>query len=133
MTEHKMINGMRRENTMKTFASVALTTVVASGAFSLQVAAADEQQLLQCQDRVIEYYGGVDDVRYVSQRRFRDGTQIKFAVAVEDASTGYTATRLATCWLGSENIQAATDTAAEITVADIYDSVTDSIVAPLQP
>ena len=118
---------------MKTFASVALTTVIASGAFSLQVVAADEQQLVQCQDQVVEYYGGADDVRYVSQRRFRDGTQMKFAVAVEDASTGYTATRLATCWLGRENMQAATDTGTEITVADIYDSVTDSIVVPLQP
>ena len=119
---------------MKTFTSVALITVFASSAFSLQAAAAaDEQQLSQCQEQVVEYYGGVDDVRYVSQRHFRDGTQMKFAVAVEDASTGYTATRLATCWLGSENMQAATDTAAEITVADIYDAVTDSIVVPLQP
>jgi hypothetical protein len=118
---------------MKGFARVALTTVVASGAFSLQVAAADEQQLAQCQNQVVEYYGGVEDVRYVSQRRFRDGTQMKFAVAVEDSSTGYKATRLATCWLGSENKQAATDTGAENAVADVYDSVTDSIVAPLQP
>ena len=118
---------------MKRFASLALTTFVASGAFSLQVSAADEQQLAQCQSQVMEYYGGVEDVRYVNQRRFRDGTQIKFAVAVEDSSTGYKATRLATCWLGSENMQAATDTGAEIAVADIYDSVTDSIVVPLQP
>lgn len=118
---------------MKRFASVALTTVIASGAVSLQVAAADEQQLAQCQGQVMEYYGGVEDVRYVSQRRFRDGTQMKFAVAVEDASTGYTATRLATCWLGSENMRAATDSGADIAVADIYDAVTDSIVVPLQP
>lgn len=118
---------------MKRFACVALTTVVASGAVSLQVAAADEQQLAQCQNQVMEYYGGVEDVRYVSQRRFRDGTQMKFAVAVEDAGTGYKATRLASCWLGRENMQAATDTGAEIAVADIYDAVTDSIVVPLQP
>lgn len=113
---------------MKRFASVALTTFVASGAFSLQVNAADEQQLAQCQSQVMEYYGGVGDVRYVNQRRFRDGTQMKFAVAVEDSSTGYKATRLATCWLGSQDMQTAPGTRAEIAVADIYDSVTDSIV-----
>jgi hypothetical protein len=133
VNEHKTNNEMNRENTMKTFASVVLTAVVASGVCSLQVAAADGQQLAQCQNQVVEYYDGVADVRYVSQRRFRDGTQMKFAVAVEDSSTGYKATRLATCWLGSENMQAAADTGAEITVADIYDSVTDSIVVPLQP
>ena len=118
---------------MKTFASVALTTVFATSVFSLQAAAADEQKVGQCQDQLVEYYGGADDVRYISQRRFRDGTQMKFAVAVEDSATGYTATRLATCWLGSENMQASTNMDAEVTVADIYDAVTDSIVDDLQP
>lgn len=118
---------------MKALASVALTTVIAGGTFSGYVAAADEQQVGQCQDQVEQYYGGVDDVRYVSERRFRDGIQMKFAVGFEDSVTGYTSTRLASCWLGKENMQAAADTGAEITVADIYDAVTESIIVPLQP
>lgn len=118
---------------MRTFTSVALITVFASSTLSLQAAAADEQKLAQCQEQVVEYYGGVDDVRYVSQRHFRDGTQMKFAVAVKDSNTGYTSTRLANCWLGSENMQAATNTKVDITVADIYDSVSASIVVSLQP
>ena len=115
---------------MKIIISTALTAFLATGVLSVQAAGVDEKGLDQCKVQVADYYG-VDDYKYVGQRRFRDGVQVKFAVQVQDTDTGYTATRLATCWLGNENMQASIGEGGGATIADVYDSITDSIVNPL--
>ena len=115
---------------MKILTSTVLTAFLTMGVVSVHAAGVDEKGLDQCQEQVADYYG-VDDYKYVGQRRFRDGVQMKFAVQVQDTATGYTATRLATCWLGNENMQASTGEGGGATIADVYDSITDSIVNPL--
>ena len=112
---------------MNTLSSAALTAILATATFTAHAAGVDQGDLEQCKSQVSDYYGGNDDMEYVSQRRFRDGTQMKFAVHNEDASTGYTTTRVATCWLGSGNLQAGTDQGNQPMVADVYDAITDSL------
>jgi len=91
---------------MKILSSAVLTIVMAGGSLTVQASGVDGDEREQCRAQVAEYYGGAQDMRYVGQRTFRDGTQMKFAVHNTDATTGYSTTRLATCWLGSENHQA---------------------------
>ena len=116
---------------MKTFSSAALTAILATATFTAHAAGVDQGDLEQCKSQVSDYYGDNHDMEYVSQRRFRDGTQMKFAVHNEDASTGYTTTRVATCWLGSSNMLAGADQGKQPMVADVYDAITDSIKDPL--
>ena len=110
---------------MKAIYTAVLATVFATGA---GIATAGGQDMEQCKQQVDSYYGGVQDMKYVGQRRFRDGKEMKFAVSSTDADTGYTSTRIATCWLGAENMQAAVGQNDEPMVADVYDSITQSIV-----
>ena len=116
---------------MKTVTSAALTAILATASLTSHAAGVDQGDLEQCESQVSAYYGGADDMQYVGQRRFPDGTQMKFAVRNEDATTGYKTTRLATCWLGSENLQANADQSDGPVVADVYDAITDSIRDPL--
>lgn len=112
---------------MKAIYNMVLAGVVATGA-TFASAAADNSDMAQCKAQVDSYYGGVDELKYVGQRRFRDGKEMKFAVNSTDAETGYTSTRIATCWLGAENAQASAPGADGPMVADVYNAVTDSIV-----
>jgi hypothetical protein len=112
---------------MKALHTAVLASIFATGA---AVATADDQEMAQCKEQVDNYYGGVADMQYVGQRRFRDGKEMKFAVNNTDSTTGYTSTRVATCWLGAENMQASMTADDAPMVADVYDSITDSIVDP---
>jgi hypothetical protein len=116
---------------MKTLSSAALTAILATATLTAHASGVDKGDLEQCKSQVSEYYGGAREMQYVGQRRFRDGTQMKFAVHTEDATTGYTTTRVATCWLGAENLQANSDRGDGPMVADVYDAITDSIKDPL--
>ena len=116
---------------MKTVTSAALTAILATATFTAHAAGVDQGDLEQCESQVSAYYGGAEDMQYVGQRRFLDGTQMKFAVRNEDATTGYTTTRLATCWLGAENLQANANQGDGPVVADVYNAITDSIRDPL--
>ena len=110
--------------------TVAFAIIIAAGPAAAQAARVNQADMEQCKAQVDQYYGGVESMRYVSTRRFMDATQMKFAVNQSDAETGYTTTRLATCWLGSENLQANATESDEPMVADVYDSVTSSIKDP---
>jgi hypothetical protein len=116
---------------MKALISAALTAFLASATFTAHASGVDQGDLEQCKSQVSDFYGGAHDMQYVGQRRFPDGTQMKFAVHNEDATTGYTTTRMATCWLGAENMQANADQGDGPMVADVYDAITDSIKDPL--
>lgn len=116
---------------MKALSSAVLTAVLATATFTAHASGVDQGELEQCKSQVSDFYGGAHDMQYVGQRRFPDGKQMKFAVHNEDATTGYTTTRVATCWLGNENLQAKARQDNEPMVADVYDAITDSIKDPL--
>ena len=108
-----------------------LSIILASGALCANASSIDAEKLEQCKSQVADYYGGVEDLQFVSERRFRDGTQMKFAVHDQDAESGYTSTRMATCWLSNENGQSFAGRSGEKNepmVADVYDAITSSIV-----
>ncbi len=79
---------------------------VATGAATAQAADVNPAELEECKSQVSAYYGGQRDMRLVGQRHFQDGTRMKLAVYNDDPVTGYSTTRLASCWLGAENYQA---------------------------
>lgn len=118
---------------MKLLSCAALTVVLAGGAAMGHASGVDQHELEQCRAQVGDYYGGADDMQYVGKRQFHDGTQIKLAVRSEDASTGYTTTRLANCWLGAENTQAYSGNSDGSTkmVADAVDTSVFSVEDPL--
>lgn len=116
---------------MNKFKTVAFAIIIAAGPAAAQAARVDQADLEECKEQVDQYYGGVESMRYVGQRRFMDGTQMKFAVHQSDEESGYTTTRLATCWLGADNLQANAAETDGPMVADVYDSVTSSIKDPL--
>jgi len=104
---------------MKTLGFVALTLFLAGGTLFAHATDAANGELEQCKSQVSAYYGSNQDMQLVGKRQFRDGVQMKLAVHNEDPSTGYSTTRLATCWLGYENFQASSGVGDEPTVADI--------------
>ena len=119
---------------MTTVNKAVLGIILASGALFAHAGSTGAEKLEQCKSKVADYYGGVKDLQFVSQRRFRDGTQMKFAVHNQDAKSGYTHTRMATCWLGNENGQSFAGRSSEKNapmVADVYDAITSSIVEPI--
>lgn len=92
---------------MNRISNAVFAFVIASGtAGAAQAAGVDQASLEECKSQVSEYYGGASDVTYVGKRQYRDGLEMKLAVRSEDATTGYTTTRLAKCWLGADNYQA---------------------------
>ena len=88
---------------MKALTSAVISTLLATGVLMANTAAADSQGMEQCKTEVANYYGGVMEVKYVDQRRFREGIQMKFAVNYHDAATQYTTTRMANCRLSTHS------------------------------
>ena len=105
---------------MKRTSKLALAALIAGSVLSLQALGAEQSTREQCKAQVSDAYQNVDDMKFVSQRQFRDGTRIQYAVSHVDPETGYDNVRLAVCWLGSENYM------AESTVMD------DSLVAEVE-
>ncbi len=104
---------------MKLLSTAVVTLVIASGSISAQARGVSEGEMEQCRSQISGYYGGAQDMSFVGKRQFHDGAQLKLAVRSEDPSTGYTRTRLATCWLGAENFQAYAGEETDTMVADV--------------
>ena len=113
---------------MKALTSTLIAAFLATGTLSAHVAAAESQGLEKCRAEVTNYYG-VEDFKYVGQRRARDGIQMKFAIASHDASTGNTSTRMATCLLQPQNMQASIVENNGAMMADIHKSLAASMTA----
>lgn len=102
-----------------------ITLAVAGSSLAVQARGVSDGEMEECRSQISQYYGGASDLSYVGKRQFRDGAQVKVAVRSEDPGTGYSKTRLATCWLGADNFQAYADGSEESMVADV-----DSPVQP---
>ena len=103
---------------MKTMNIVTCTLLLSVGALNVNAAGVNDGELERCKSQLSEYYGETTEMRYVSKRQFRDGTQMHLAVSSEDPATGYSTSRLASCWLGAENFQAYIDDGEEHMVAE---------------
>jgi len=116
---------------MNGFSKAVITTALTACAFSGYVYGAEDDKLTQCQSQVAEVYLGVKEMQFVSERRFPDGTRMQFAIRNEDPETGYSTTRLAVCWLGTDNYQAyaAQSTATMVADSEVFGSV--ALDAPL--
>lgn len=88
---------------MKALTSAVISTLLATSVLAGNTAAAEGRGIEQCKTEVANYYGSVMEVKYVDQRRFREGIQMKFAVSNHDAATQYTTTRMANCRLSTHS------------------------------
>lgn len=104
---------------MKTMTKVLLPVVLAGSALSANVFAESVHQKSQCESQVASIYGDATDMKFVSERRFPDGTKMQYSVHSEDSQTGYTTTKLAVCWLAKENYQAYHGDSTDEVVADV--------------
>lgn len=116
---------------MKALTSAVISTLLATGILAANTAAADDRGMEQCQTEVSNYYGSAVDSKYVGQRRFRDGIQMKFAVSSHDATTQYTTTRMAICRLGAQSQQASIVDDNASMMVEISDSLAASMVVPV--
>lgn len=114
---------------MNTISNAVLAFVITSGtAAAGHAAGVDQNDLDACKSEVSKYYGDASDVKYMGKRHYRDGLQMKLAVDSEDETTGYTTTRLVTCWLGADNYQASSGSeGTEALVANINDAATRGV------
>ena len=116
---------------MNRFSKAIITSALTACAVSGYVYGADGDNLTQCQAQVAEIYLGFEEMQFVGQRRFPDGTMMQFAIRNEDPETGYSTTRLAVCWLGADNYQAYAAQSTATTVADRQDFGSVNLDAPL--
>ena len=116
---------------MNRFSKAIITSALTACAVSGYVYGADGDNLTQCQAQVAEIYLGFEEMQFVGQRRFPDGTMMQFAIRNEDPETGYSTTRLAVCWLGADNYQAYAAQSTATTVADSQDFGSVNLDAPL--
>jgi len=86
---------------MKTFTTLALTAVLATGAFSAHAADQDEQALAICAVKLHENFGGDVQLTLVKKRQHLYGTRMTVAARVDADNS-----KFATCWVGSEETAA---------------------------
>lgn len=103
---------------MNRLSKAVITTTLTACAFTGYVYAEDGDKLTRCQSQVAEVYLGFEEMQFVSERRFPDGTRMQFAIRNEDPETGYSTTRLAVCWLSTDTYQAYAAQSTDTVVAD---------------
>ena len=103
---------------MNRLSKAVITTALTACAFTGYVYAEDGDKLTRCQSQVAEVYLGFEEMQFVSERRFPDGTRMQFAIRNEDPETGYSTTRLAVCWLSTDTYQAYAAQSTDTVVAD---------------
>ena len=116
---------------MKMKRETILGVVLMVGTIGAHAAGASSGDTRACESHLADYYGKAADMRYVGERRYMDGTEMKFAVRETDARTGYSTTRLAVCWMGAENYQAYTGSDEENMVAEVDTGVSVAKESPL--
>lgn len=106
---------------MKAINTALMTAFVTSSLIAIPVAA-DGSVREQCETQVSESYRKVEEMKFISQRHFRDGTRIQYAISNHDPSTGYDTVRLAVCWLSDDDFRTASYRTDDALIADIDQS-----------
>ena len=106
---------------MNIVTNTVIATALAGSFLAVSAQAASDAQREECREQISGVYLGADDMKYVGERRYRDGTRMKYAVRDEDPATGYSTTRLAVCWVGNNDYPgfAGNEVEQEAMVADI--------------
>jgi hypothetical protein len=127
LKKSKVIRGFK----MKTQGGVLLAAVLMSGVMGAQAFDGSRGDTQECKSQLAKVYGNANDMYYVGERRYMDGTEVKYAVRNTDAATGYSTTRLAVCWLGAENYQAYSGSDEDTMLADVDASAPQALEEPI--